>query len=76
MGLFDSDGLTRAGYGGGPQLTDWGVIESRLADIGQTSHGGYDGTTAIDAVKRFAATGASPEAVKDFADQIAKKHNR
>lgn len=75
MGLFDKDGLTREGYGG-PQLTDWGVIESRLSGIGQTTHEGITGRTATEAVERYRATGAPDYKVQQFAEGIARKYGR
>lgn len=76
MGIFNSDGLTHNGYGGKPYLTQFAAMESRLSGIGQTTHGGITGSTAIDAVKRYAATGASEADVMRFAQEIARKHGR
>ena len=76
MGIFDSDGLTHSGYGGKPYLSQFAAMESRLSGIGQTTHRGITGTTAADAVRRYAATGASEADVMQFAREIAGKHGR
>ena len=76
MALIDPDGLTRAGYGGSPQLTDWGVIESGLAGIGQTESGGYLGKTAIDAVKQYKDAGHTDAETMSYARSIGAQHGR
>lgn len=76
MGFFDQDGLTHSGYDGSPHLSDWGAMQSRLSGIGQTTHEGITGTTAIDAVERYRATGAPDYKVQQFAEGIARKYGR
>ena len=76
MGLFDRNGLTYGGYGGSVHLSEGDAMMSRLTGIGKTTQDGITGTPAIDAVQRFAATGASEQRIREFADRIARQHGR
>lgn len=77
MGLFDTSSLTtHSGYGGQPTFSGWGAIETRLQGIGQTTCGGHLGETAIEALQKYRASGATDEQIQASADEIARKHGR